>query len=138
MLVDNASELDADRLACANSIGITAGASTPAWIIKEVKETMSEITTVDAVAEENFEELLGQSIKTLNTGDKVLGVVTAIGTTEVQVDLGTIGLMVRHFPQVLHEITLTIHCSDSFDHGFRTLQLTAHHIAACQLMPPFL
>ncbi len=89
MLVDNASELDADRLACANSIGITAGASTPAWIIKEVKETMSEITTVDAVAEENFEELLGQSIKTLNTGDKVLGVVTAIGTTEVQVDLGT-------------------------------------------------
>ena len=50
---------------------------------------MSEITNVDAVAEENFEELLGQSIKTLNTGDKVLGVVTAIGNTEVQVDLGT-------------------------------------------------
>ena len=50
---------------------------------------MSEITHVDAVAEENFEELLGQSIKTLNTGDKVLGVVTAIGNTEVQVDLGT-------------------------------------------------
>ena len=88
-LVDNASELDADKLRCAKNIGITAGASTPAWIIKEVKQTMSEITNVDAVAEENFEELLGQSIKTLNTGDKVLGVVTAIGTTEVQVDLGT-------------------------------------------------
>ncbi len=88
-LVDNASELDADKLKGAVSIGITAGASTPAWIIKEVKQTMSEITNVDAVAEENFEELLGQSIKTLNTGDKVLGVVTAIGATEVQVDLGT-------------------------------------------------
>ena len=88
-LVDNASELDADKLERAKNIGITAGASTPAWIIKEVKQTMSEITNVDAVAEENFEELLGQSIKTLNTGDKVLGVVTAIGTTEVQVDLGT-------------------------------------------------
>ena len=89
MLVDNASELEADKLIGAHSIGITAGASTPAWIIKEVKQTMSEITNVDAVAEENFEELLGQSIKTLNTGDKVLGVVTAIGNTEVQVDLGT-------------------------------------------------
>ena len=89
MLVDNASELEADKLCAADNIGITAGASTPAWIIKEVKQTMSEITNVDAVAEENFEELLGQSIKTLNTGDKVLGVVTAIGNTEVQVDLGT-------------------------------------------------
>ena len=89
MLVDNASELEADKLSGADYIGITAGASTPAWIIKEVKQTMSEITNVDAVAEENFEELLGQSIKTLNTGDKVLGVVTAIGNTEVQVDLGT-------------------------------------------------
>ena len=50
---------------------------------------MSEITNVEAVQEENFAELLEQSIKTLNTGDKVLGIVTGIGATEVQVDLGT-------------------------------------------------
>ena len=50
---------------------------------------MSEITNVEAVMEENFEELLEQSIKTLNTGDKVTGIVTGIGNTEVQVDLGT-------------------------------------------------
>ena len=50
---------------------------------------MSEITNVETVQEENFEELLEQSIKTLNTGDKVMGVVTGIGTTEVQIDLGT-------------------------------------------------
>lgn len=50
---------------------------------------MSEITNVEAVQEENFAELLEQSIKTLNTGDKVTGIVTAIGNTEVQVDLGT-------------------------------------------------
>ena len=50
---------------------------------------MSEITNVEAVQEENFAELLEQSIKTLNTGDKVLGLVTGIGNTEVQVDLGT-------------------------------------------------
>ncbi len=50
---------------------------------------MSEITTVEAAQEQSFEEMLEQSIKTLNTGDKVMGVVTGIGTTEVQVDLGT-------------------------------------------------
>ena len=49
---------------------------------------MSEITNVEAVQEE-FEALLEQSIKTLNTGDKVIGIVTGIGTTEVQIDLGT-------------------------------------------------
>ena len=50
---------------------------------------MSEITNVEAVQEENFAELLEQSIKTLNTGDKVTGIVTGIGSTEIQIDLGT-------------------------------------------------
>ena len=87
-LVDNASELKAEDFAQCTDVGITAGASTPAWIIKEVNKTMSEITNVET-AELSFAELLEQSIKTLNTGDKVLGTVTAIGNTEVQVDLGT-------------------------------------------------
>ena len=43
---------------------------------------MSEITNVETVQEENFAELLEQSIKTLNTGDKVIGTVTGIGNTE--------------------------------------------------------
>ena len=89
VLVDNASELEPDFFSGVHYVGITAGASTPAWIIKEVNKTMSEITNVEAVQEENFEELLEQSIKTLNTGDKVIGIVTGIGNTEVQVDLGT-------------------------------------------------
>ena len=88
-LVDNAAELKAEDFAGVTDVGITAGASTPAWIIKEVNKTMSEITNVEAVQEENFAELLEQSIKTLNTGDKVVGTVTGIGNTEVQVDLGT-------------------------------------------------
>ena len=50
---------------------------------------MSEILNADVAQEENFEALLEQSIKTLNTGDKVTGIVTGIGNTEVQVDLGT-------------------------------------------------
>ena len=89
VLVDNATELDPDFFRGAADVGITAGASTPAWIIKEVNKTMSEIVNVEAVQEENFAELLEQSIKTLNTGDKVKGIVTGIGNTEVQVDLGT-------------------------------------------------
>ena len=89
MLVDNASELNPRDYRGVSDVGITAGASTPAWIIKEVNKTMSEITNAEAVQEENFAELLEQSIKTLNTGDKVIGTVTGIGNTEVQVDLGT-------------------------------------------------
>ena len=50
---------------------------------------MSEEIRIETVGEENFAELLEQSIKTLNNGDKVTGIVTAIGTTEIQVDLGT-------------------------------------------------
>ncbi len=88
-LVDNATELDPAFFSGVADVGITAGASTPAWIIKEVNKTMSEITNVEAIQEENFAELLEQSIKTLNTGDKVLGIVTGIGNTEIQVDLGT-------------------------------------------------
>jgi len=88
-LVDNAAQLDPELFRGTTYVGITAGASTPAWIIKEVNKTMSEIINADAVQEENFEALLEQSIKTLNTGDKVTGIVTGIGNTEVQVDLGT-------------------------------------------------
>lgn len=42
--IENAGELDTDRLKSADTVGITAGASTPAWIIKEVSNTMSEET----------------------------------------------------------------------------------------------
>ncbi|MBO5128981.1 MAG: bifunctional 4-hydroxy-3-methylbut-2-enyl diphosphate reductase/30S ribosomal protein S1 [Oscillospiraceae bacterium] len=88
-LVDNAADLNPELFRGVADVGITAGASTPAWIIKEVNKTMSEIINVEAVQEENFAELLEQSIKTLNTGDKVMGTVTHIGNTEIQVDLGT-------------------------------------------------
>ena len=87
VLVDNAAELDSEFFRGVANVGITAGASTPAWIIKEVNKTMSEI--INETLQEDFATLLEQSIKTLNTGDKVIGVVTHIGNTEIQVDLGT-------------------------------------------------
>lgn len=89
-LVDNADELDRMLFSGIQSVGITAGASTPAWIIKEVNNQMSDEMHVETAAmEESFAEMLEQSIKTLNTGEKVTGVVTSITPTEIYVDLGT-------------------------------------------------
>ena len=39
--------------------------------------------------QENFAQLLDESFKTLNTGDKVSGVVTSVSNTEVHVDIGS-------------------------------------------------
>ena len=39
--------------------------------------------------EESFDQLLEQYDKSLNTGDKVSGIVTGITPTEIAVDLGT-------------------------------------------------
>ena len=89
VLVDHADELDMSLFHGAATVGITAGASTPPWIIKEVNNKMSEELKVETAQEENFAELLEQSLKTLNNGDKVTGTVMAIGSTEIEVDLGT-------------------------------------------------
>ena len=86
--IEGAEELRADFLKGCSVAGLTAGASTPASIIKEVNETMSEEIKNNEAMEESFEEMLEKSFKTLNTGEKVTGIVTAIGPTEVQVDLG--------------------------------------------------
>ena len=88
-LVDQADDLEMSLFSGANTVGITAGASTPSWIIKEVNNKMSEELKVETAMEENFAEPLEQSLKTLNNGDKVTGTVMAVGSTEVEVDLGT-------------------------------------------------
>ena len=85
LLIERAEDIDPSQLLQADMVGITAGASTPAWIIKEVIDKMSEeIMEI----EKSFAELLEESIKTLNNGDKVTGTVVAITPTEVQVELG--------------------------------------------------
>lgn len=65
-----------------HTVGIVAGASTPHDIIEEVTNKMSEIQN------ENFAELLEDSLKTLNTGDTVTGIITSISAGEIQLDLG--------------------------------------------------
>ena len=90
--VENADELDTDRLSGADTVGLTAGASTPAWIIKEVRNKMSDEIKVEESAvdkEMSFDEMLEETLKPIYNGDKVTGLVVAITGTEISVDLGT-------------------------------------------------
>ena len=85
-LVQTAEELDRDMYAGAKAIGVTAGASTPDRIIKEVLDKMSEKTS--SVNEtENFEEMLEESLKSLNTNERVMGTVASITPNEVYVEV---------------------------------------------------
>lgn len=89
VLIETASELDYSKVRQAHNIGVTAGASTPARIIKEVLDTMSEIKSGETTnVEESFEELLEESLKNLNTNERVMGTVLSVAPNEVQVDVG--------------------------------------------------
>ena len=83
--VEQGRGVDREQFGRIGTLGITAGASTPEWIIKEVSNKMSdEIMEI----EQSFAEMLEESFKILNTGDRVTGTVAAITPTEVQVELG--------------------------------------------------
>ena len=89
--IERTDELELDRLKAAETVGLTAGASTPAWIIKEVRNKMSDEIKVEESAiekEMSFDEMLEETLKTIYNGDKVSGTVVAITGTEISVDLG--------------------------------------------------
>ena len=75
--IESITDLQTDFPDNANCVGITAGASTPDGIITEVLKEM-----------ENFTELLEGSIKSLHTGDTVVGTVFTIDKNELKLDLG--------------------------------------------------
>lgn len=87
--VENAKQLREMKidLSRAKSVGISAGASTPAYIIKEVEQTMSELINVDE--DFNWEEEMEKSLKPIHIGKRVTGTVLSVNNTEVYVDLGT-------------------------------------------------
>ncbi len=60
-------------------IGITAGASTPKNIIKEVHESMAEM---------NFDQMLNESFKTIRNGDVVEGEVIGVKEDEIVLNIG--------------------------------------------------
>ena len=82
--IERADELAVDNLIKTSAhtrVGIAAGASTPSGVIQEVYNKMSEMN-------ENFEAMLAESFKTLNTGDIVTGTVTYVTDAEIQLDVG--------------------------------------------------
>ena len=99
-LVETADELNGITLGNFKSVGLTAGASTPAGIIKEVLETMSEIVkdttmieeekVLDSAAAEDFDfaAALEESLNNMNSDQKVVGTVLNVTNTEIQVDIG--------------------------------------------------
>lgn len=90
-LIETAAELEHIYFREDDNIGITAGASTPAGIIKEVLDRMSERSgkedSIVKTEEENFEEMYNESCKNESTGGKVFGVVEKIEPNAVYVSL---------------------------------------------------
>lgn len=88
-LVETAKELYGYDFSRFRSVGVTAGASTPAGIIKEVLSTMSEILNEQTNSEEmSFEAALEENLKSMSSDQKVRGVVVGIAPNEIQVDIG--------------------------------------------------
>lgn len=89
--IENSDELRSLKIPDAEKIGITAGASTPAYIIKEVQTTMAENGIITAAQDEeiDFAEAIDQSFKKIHTGEKVKGTVVSVDNAEITVDLGT-------------------------------------------------
>ncbi len=90
-LIESASDISNISLSGVDKVAITAGASTPGFIIEEVIKTMSEVFNTNEQANESFASMLEDSLKTLNTGDIVTGVITSISNTEIHVDLSCKG-----------------------------------------------
>ncbi|MFA5341333.1 MAG: bifunctional 4-hydroxy-3-methylbut-2-enyl diphosphate reductase/30S ribosomal protein S1, partial [Clostridia bacterium] len=67
-------------------VGITAGASTPDRIVREVKETMED--NVKKGSTDSFEEMLEKSLVTLRNGQVVTGKVIGVNEKEVYLDIG--------------------------------------------------
>ena len=89
VLIQDVSELSLSKFKNNNLIGITAGASTPVWIIEEVVFTMEEnIKNMEAQEEMSFEEALNESFKTVRRGEIVTGIIMAVMPNEIQVDVG--------------------------------------------------
>ncbi|MDE7209935.1 MAG: 4-hydroxy-3-methylbut-2-enyl diphosphate reductase, partial [Lachnospiraceae bacterium] len=72
-------DLDLTQFKSFRSVGITAGASTPNNIIKEVFTSMSE---------ESFEQLLEGSLKTIHNGEVVEGTVIRVKEDEIVLNIG--------------------------------------------------
>lgn len=89
-LIETAEELQDIALCDVQSIGVTAGASTPDSIIKEVIRTMSEKfenTNIINMEETGFEQMLEESLSAMSSDQNVVGTVVGFTNTEIQVEI---------------------------------------------------
>lgn len=101
VLIESADELKNIDFSGCTKVGVTAGASTPVCIIKEVIFKMSETITNNvesaeargqavADSEMTFEQLYmaDEEARANNQNQKVVGIVLRVTPTEIQVDIG--------------------------------------------------
>ena len=90
-LIETAEELLDIALCDVQSIGVTAGASTPDSIIKEVINTMSENfenkNTINMEETAGFEQMLEESLNSMSSDQNVIGTVVGFTATEIQVEI---------------------------------------------------
>jgi len=87
-LIENASELPSlKNIKNLKTVGITAGASTPDWVIKEVIFHMEDMTKRQE-GEIDFSKALEESFTEIKNNDIVKGKIIGYNTTDVFVDLG--------------------------------------------------
>lgn len=79
--IETSKELPLQVLSKFNKIGITAGASTPDWIIKEVVETMDNINSNEMM------EAIENSFTKIHRGDVLKGEVIYVTNNEVMVNI---------------------------------------------------
>lgn len=86
-LIETADELLDIDMSGINSIGVTAGASTPDSTIKEVINTMSEFNEKGNPMNDEFQQMLDESFDKMSTGKYVAGTVVGFTNTEIQVEI---------------------------------------------------
>lgn len=91
-LIEEVGEMNPEWLKNKEIIGITAGASTPAWIIKEVvmiieENNEKEVGIIEEQIDVNSNDDLLE-LKSFNPGDVIKGKVVKINAEEVLVDIG--------------------------------------------------
>ncbi|MBS4030738.1 MAG: bifunctional 4-hydroxy-3-methylbut-2-enyl diphosphate reductase/30S ribosomal protein S1 [Clostridiales bacterium] len=100
--ITEADELDTSQLQDVGTVGVTAGASTPDWTIKEVIGKMENEKNVESQEEPEVQEeqeeqeeqvaveevSLNQEVREFSAGDVVTGTIVQISEDEVLVDIG--------------------------------------------------
>ena len=86
--VESAQELSALEINGPVSIGITAGASTPDWVIKEVVNKMSEREDMLKTQDSDFLEEMDKTLVKIRPGQVIKGYVVYVNDNEAGVNIG--------------------------------------------------